>query len=141
MSPDGSQKKRNAAAGAALLGLATALCALMQAYPERLKVPAPVGYVAVAIVALAGLLALANAQGRRDIGRWLAVALLSCMVVPSAWIALGPGRRTCSAAVGAVFGVVSDGTCRGAFGIGALLGCVLVWIALKDALRRGGGRG
>ena len=130
-------RRRQAAAVAALVGLGVALIALMLAYPEGLKVPAPIGYVTAAIFALGGLLALANAFGSRGPRRWLAVALLSCMVVPSAWIAVGPGQRTCSAAVGFVFGLPTDGGCRLAFGIGALFGVAMVLLALRDALAGG----
>jgi hypothetical protein len=137
MSACPEQEKRQAAAGATLVGLGVALFALMSAYPERLKVPAPVGYVTAAILALAGLLAFANAFGSRRIRRWLAVALLSCMVVPSAWIAVGPGQRTCAAAVGLLFGLTTGGACRVAFGIGALIQLALVLVALRYALAGG----
>ncbi len=121
-----------------LVGLGLALLALMLAYPERLNVPAPIGYVAAGIVALGGLLALANAFASGGIRRWCAVALLSCMVVPPAWIAVGPGQRTCSAAVGFLFGFATDSACRVAFGVGALFGAALVLLALKHALAGGG---
>jgi hypothetical protein len=118
-----------------------ALFALMVACPERLKVPAPVGYVTAAILALGGLLALANAFGSRRSRRWLAVVLLSCMVVPSAWIAVGPGQRTCFAAIGFLFGFSTGAACRLTFGVGALVGGALVWMALRDALVGGGKEG
>jgi hypothetical protein len=124
-----------------LVGLGVAMLAFMLAYPERLKVPPPIGYVTAATVALGGLLALANAFGSRGIRRWLAVSLLSCMVVPSAWIALGPGQRTCSAAVGFLFGFPTGGACRLAFGVAALVGVALVLVALKYALAGGGDEG
>lgn len=141
MKMSSAAERRQAAAGAALVALGAALLALMWAYPERLKVPAPVGYVVAAAVALAGLLALANGFRWGGIGRWLAVALLSCMVVPSAWIAVGPGQRTCSAAVGFLFGVTTGGACRLAFGIGALFCAALVLVALRHASARGGNEG
>jgi len=141
MSNHTSHERRQAAAGATLVGLGVVLIALMLAYPERLKVPAPIGYVTAAIFALGGLLAFANAFGSRGIRRWSAVALSSCMVVPSAWIAVGPGQRTCSAAVGFLFGFATGGGCRLAFGIGALVGVALVLLALRYALAGGGGKG
>ena len=133
-SPHTADHKRNAAAGATLLALGLALLALMVAYPERLKVPAPVGYVTAATLAVGGLLAIANAFGSRRTRQWLAVALLSCMVVPPAWIAMGPGQRTCSLGVGLLFGFASGGTCRLAFGIATVFGMVLVLVALRHAL-------
>ena len=124
-----------------MLGLGVGLISLMLAFPDRLKVPAPIGHITASIVILGGLLALANAFGTRGTRRWMAVALLSCMVVPSAWIAVGPGQRTCSAAVGFLFGLPTAGGCRLAFGIGALFGVALVLLALRSAITGGGNEG
>jgi hypothetical protein len=136
-----SQEKLHAAAGATLVSLGVTLFALMLAYPEGLKVPAPIGYMTAATFALGGLLALANSFGRRGIRRWLAVVVLSCMVVPPAWIAVGPGQRTCFAAIGLLSGFETGGACRWVFGIGALLVGALVLVALRYALAGGGDEG
>lgn len=128
---------RRARLGAAVIAIGLLLLALMVAFPERLRVPAPIGYVAAATFVLAGLLALANAFCGRATRAWLAVALLSCMVVPSAWIAFGPGPRTCSFAWGHLAGVTGGGMCRAAFAIAAILGLVVVLLALRHALKAG----
>lgn len=126
---------RRARPGAAVIALGLVLLVLMLAFPERLRVPASIGYVAAATFVLAGLLALANEFCGRATRAWLAVALVSCMVVPSAWIAFGPGPRTCSFAWGHLAGAMGGGMCRGAFGIAAILGLVLVLLALRSALK------
>lgn len=115
-----------------LLGLA--LLVLMMVFPERLRVPAWVGYLAAATFVLAGLLALANAFCGRTARAWLAVALLSCMVVPSIWVAVGPGPRSCSLRIDFWRGVAGESLCRAAFGIGSIFGLVMILMALRHAL-------
>lgn len=124
----------HAKAGIALTALGVALLGLMVAFPERLKVPAAIGYLTAGTLALAGLLALANAYCGRQARDWLAVALLSCMTLPSAWIAFGPGQRTCSARSGLGFHAAGDLVCRAAFGIESVLGVVLLLVAVRRAL-------
>ena len=120
-----------------MVALGLLLLALMAAFPERLKVPPPIGYLAASTFVLAGLLAVANVFCGRKVRAWLAVLLLACMVLPSAWIAVGPGPRSCSFKLGLLFGFTDGGTCRLAFGIGSVLGLVLVFIALRQALTDG----
>lgn len=125
----------NVKAGIALSALGLLLLGLMVAFPARLRVPAPVGYFAAIALFLAGLLALANAYGGRAARAWLAVAVLSCLFVPAAWIAFGPGERKCAIRFDSLFGIAGDAVCRSAFGIGALLGLLLIAIALRQAWR------
>lgn len=122
--------------GCSLIGLGSALFVLMVAFPERLNVPAPIGYLVAATFVLAGFLALANVFLDRRVRNWLAVALLSCMVMPSAWIAVGPGERSCVGGFGGLFRVTEGGECRVAFGIAAVLGLVFIVIAVRHALQR-----
>lgn len=122
--------------GCGLIGLGAVLFVLMVAFPERLNVPAPIGYLVAAAFVLAGFLALANVFLDRRVSNWLAVALLSCMVIPSAWIAVGPGERSCAGSFGGFFYFTEGGACRVAFGIGAVLGLVFIVIAFRYALRR-----
>src|SRR5688572_1244379 len=112
--------------GVALIGLGLALLGLMVAFPERLKVPPPVGYLTAGTFALAGVLALANALWGPRARAWAAVALLSCMVLPSGWISLGPGERTCSISGDFLFGFTGGLTCRIGFGIATVFGIALV---------------
>lgn len=129
--------RRGAVAGAAMICLGLVLFAAMMAFPERLNVPAPVGYLAACTFVLAGALAVANVFCGRAVRAWLAVALLSCMVVPSAWIAIGPGRRSCSVGFGFLSGSAGDGMCRVAFGIGSVFCIAFLLIALRYALNAG----
>lgn len=123
--------------GVALIGVGLVLLGLMVAFPQRLKVPPPIGYLTAGTFVLGGSLALANSFGGHAMRAWLAVALLSCMVVPSAWIAIGPGQRTCSTQVDFLFGVTGGLACRMAFGIASVFGVLLVLVAVRLALRKG----
>lgn len=136
-SADSDPAEPRATPGIALICLGLVLLALMVSFPERLKVPAPVGYLAAGTFVLAGLLALANAFCGRAARAWLAVALLACMVLPSAWIAFGPGPRTCSVRGDFLFGSTGGPVCRTAFGIASVLGIALVLIAVRHARREG----
>ena len=128
---------RRARPGLALVGLGFVLLGLMVAFPERLKVPAPVGYLTAGTLVLAGLLALANSFCGRKSRAWLAVVLLICMVLPAAWIAMGAGPRTCSIRADFLIGSGGGLVCRTAFGIGSVLGLVLVLVAVRYALAKG----
>lgn len=127
--------------GVALIGLGLVLLGLMVAFPDRLNVPPPIGYLTAGTLVLAGLLALANAFCGRIVRAWLAVALLSCMVLPSAWIAFGSGQRTCSSRVDFLFGLTGDLVCRTAFGIASVLGVLLVLLAVRHAVTKGENEG
>jgi hypothetical protein len=120
--------------GGALVVLGLLLLVLMIAFPQRLRVPALVGYLVAATFGLAGLLALANEFCGRGPRAWLAVALLACMVAPAIWIAVFPGERSCSLRIGLLRDAAGDSLCRGAFGVGAVLGLFMLFMALRHAL-------
>jgi hypothetical protein len=126
--------RRRAMPGSALVCVGTVLILLMLAFPERLRVPAFVGYIVAATFVFAGFLALANVFCGPKLRSWLAVALLSLMVVPSIWIAVGPGLRSCSLQIGPTRGAAGEDVCRGAFGIGSVFGLLMLLIALRYAL-------
>ena len=119
-----------------MVSLGVVLHGLMLAFPERLKVPASIGHLASGTFVLAGLLALANVFCSRKVRAWLTVALLTCMLLPAVWISFGAGPRTCSFKLGLLSGGLTDGgACRVAFGVGSVLGLVLVIVALRHAMK------
>ncbi|GAB2524556.1 hypothetical protein [Lysobacter humi (ex Lee et al. 2017)] len=125
-------------AGAALLVLAALFSALVAFQPEGLKAPAWLAYLAAAILALAGTLALARAYGRHMLADGLACAVLGGMLLVGLWIALGPGPRQCVSRIpstGALVSAVSETTCRSAFGFGALLIAGMLALAVRGWLR------
>ncbi len=127
-----SQSKRNRVA--ALLTSAAGLVTAWGIYqqPEKLHAPAWVAYSVCAAFVVAGLILLVREAPGSAAYRWAVVSLMALMVVPPAWIALGPGSRTCYADFLGVGFLSSNITCRLAFGIGALtVGGMLVWAVLE----------
>ena len=120
-------------------GLLTA--AMIYLNPERLHVPAWVGYVVCAAFVFAGLTIMAHEFALRRTHAWLVVACVASLWVPGAWVAFGPGVRKCSVSGPFFSGIGSDLACRGAFGLGAVIvAALLVWIvwrALRQRSRKG----
>lgn len=109
------------------LGLAT----LLFLRPESARVPLFVlGFVCVSLVLLGTAVAVysTTAPGRY---RWVMAVALACLAVIPAWIAIGPGPRNCTSNFSILSSEVS---CRGAFGIGAILLMLMFVVALRQAL-------
>jgi hypothetical protein len=129
--------RRRAIPGGVLVCLGMVLLLLMIVFPERLRVPAFVGYIVAATVVFAGFLALANVYCGPKLRSWLAVVLLSLLVAPSIWIAVGPGQRSCSLQIGPASRAAGESLCRSAFGIGSIFGLLMLVVALRHALAGG----
>lgn len=117
-----------------MLGVGVSLA--IHLHPEQLRVPAWVAYAATASFALAGAALIAGALGAIKLVHWLGVLIVTAMLVPFLWIALGPGPRNCGFSLGFVSGAASDWVCRAGFGTGALLGLVILALMIHQALRR-----
>jgi len=128
--------RQRALQGAALVALGLALLVAMIAFPERLRVPALIGHVVAATFVVAGALALANVFCGQRVRSWLAVTLFTLMAVPSLWISIGPGQRSCSFHVGPLGDTAGEGVCRTAFGVGSVLVLLMLFVALRQALAR-----
>ena len=133
---ESSQRRQRLFGGllAALVGLLTAV--MIYLHPENLNVPAWVAYAACAAFVFAGLTIAAHEFALRRTHAWLAAACTAGLLIPGAWVALGPGARECSV-VSPFFGAAgSDLLCRGVFGVGAaIVAALLVW-AVSRALRQ-----
>lgn len=136
MAQQTGQIERRIGPSVALIGFGLVVLGLMLAFPEHLNVPPLIGYVTAGTLGFAGLLAFANAFCGRMVRAWLAVALLLCMALPSAWIAFGPGHRTCSIRADYLFGFGVSVGCRTAFGIASVFGVMLVLVAVRHALTK-----
>ncbi len=126
-------------AGAALLVLAASLAAAVTLHPAGLKAPLWVAYMAIAVLALAGALALARSRGRHLLADALACAVLGSLLLMGVWVALGPGPRQCVSRIpstGVAVSAVSETACRSAFGVGALLVAGMLVIAVRGLLQR-----
>jgi hypothetical protein len=103
-------------------------------HPEKLHAPAWVAYAMCLAFVVAGLIILVREASASSAYRWAVVSLLVLMAVPPAWIALGPGSRSCSVEFLSVAFLSPDIACRSVFFIGALtLVGMLVWAA-REAL-------
>jgi hypothetical protein len=118
----------------AMVGALTA--ALIYRYPEQLHAPAWVAYTACSAFVFAGLTIIAYESPLRRTHAWLVVACTVALLVPGAWVAVGPGVRECSVSVPFFSTAGSELLCRGAFGLGAfIVAALLVWVVLR-ALRQ-----
>ncbi|WP_298210697.1 hypothetical protein [Acidovorax sp.] len=119
---------------ALLLGVALAV--LINLYPEHLKAPAWIAYLAAGIFSLAGATGIARAYGHHNLADGLICLVLGGMLTMLLWISLGPGPRHCTSSVGGLPFAASEIACRSAFGIGALLVAFMLAIAVSGMCKR-----
>lgn len=130
-----SDRRRHVVAAAVLVATGVGTAALMRAFPERLNVPAAVGYLAAMAFVMAGLLALANAFADARVRAWLVVALLACLISPGLWEAFGPGERWCSSGSLFFFAPARGTACRVAFGVASVVGLLMLAVSVRHAWR------
>lgn len=130
--PELSRRSR-IALGCTLLMLSLSTSTLIHLQPQELSAPAWLAYSAASTFFVAGLLLLAQAAHAGRVRDWLAVSLLLAMGLPAGWVAFGGGKRQCEAALPFL---ESELLCRGAFGIGALLGFGVLILSIRYALTR-----
>ena len=122
--------------GALLIVLGLSVSLAIYLHPQQLRVPAWVAYAATVSFVLGGAALIAGALGAIKLVHWLGVLIVSAMLVPFLWIALGPGPMDCGFSLGFVSGAASDWVCRAGFGTGALLGLVVLGLIIHQAFRR-----
>ncbi|MGN6382033.1 MAG: hypothetical protein ACTHMK_05505 [Dyella sp.] len=121
--------------GFLILLVAGGMSLLVHLHPEKLKAPAWVAYLALGLLAFAGVCIVALALRLNQLTRWLVCVLLGAMAIVPAWIALGPGPRQCTMFSLGARAAVSEVACRGAFGIGATILATMFILAVRGALR------
>ena len=114
------------------VGLGTSAVIFLQ--PQQLRVPAWVAYAATSTFSLAGVALLAGALGARRLVPWLGVLIVVGLLVPGLWATFAPGVQTCAFSFGNTGGQASDWVCRAGFGIGSLLGLVLLILLVRHAV-------
>jgi hypothetical protein len=128
-------------AGAGIAALGAALALLAQVQPQQMRAPAWVVYTCALAFVFAGWIVVARARGHAVLKAWLPVALLACLVAPVAWIAFGSGPRRCGIGVMRpmlrMFSAPPDLLCRIGFGVAAIVGLVLLLLAIRQAVRSG----
>jgi hypothetical protein len=118
---------------AVLAGLVLAVMVWLQ--PGQLRVPAWVVYAVCAVIVFAGLALFASALGHPRAHAWLVAVCLGAMVLPGAWIAIGPGPRFCGFSIGFMGGISPEPLCRAAFGLGTLVVVPMLMLAVRMAIR------
>jgi hypothetical protein len=108
---------------------------LVHLHPEKLRTPAWVAYLALGLLAFAGVCVVVLALRLNQLTRWLVCVLLGAMAIVPAWIALGAGPRQCAMFSLGARGAVSEVACRSAFGIGATILAAMFILAVRGALR------
>ena len=130
-------RKTRLVGGLAAIAAALVIAVMVATHPEELRAPAWVVYVAASAFGFAGLSLVAGLFQAVRLQHWLVVAVTLSMFSVSAWVAFGPGERACSMSIG-MFGMVpADMVCRGAFGIGALLMALILFLTISHAIRSG----
>lgn len=108
---------------------------LVHLHPEKLKAPAWEAYLALGLLAFAGVCVVMLALRLNPLTRWLVCVLLGATAIVPAWIALGSGPRQCAMFSLGARGAVSEVACRSAFGIGATILAAMFILAVRGALR------
>jgi hypothetical protein len=124
-------------AGVAAIALGIVGAAAMYAHPQELRVPAWVGFSAMAAFIAAGCTLIASAREAKRLEAWLGVLTVLALVIPPIWIAIGPGPMNCTVSLPFLTTAAADWMCRGAFGLGATLGLFILILAVRRALRHG----
>ena len=125
-------------AGVAIASLGGVLALLAYAQPQGLRAPSWIVYAAALAFVFAGGIVIARARGLPWLEAWLPVPLLACMVAPVLWIAFGSGPRRCGIALGGALRIAAlrpDLPCRVGFGLAAIVGLVLLLLAIRQAVR------
>lgn len=121
-----------------LVGTITAI--IIFRHPEQLDVPPWVAYAACAVFGFAGLAVIANEFNLRHIHVWLAIASIAVLLVPSGWIAFGPGVHQCVVSLPFFNALGSEFLCRSAFGLGAfIVGVFLIWATWRAVCQQKAG--
>ncbi len=129
--------------GVMLIVLGAGLAVMTHLRPQGLNVPPLIMDALCLAIVSAGVAVLLGASGRPRLRAWAMVACLVTMTAGPAWIALGPGGRTCNAGTSAPLSAavlsgrqkVQGVGCRIAFGFGGLILAGMAVAAVVMAVR------
>jgi hypothetical protein len=130
---DAADLRRRLVSGWVAVVIGLGLATVIWLHPQQLRVPEGVAYAAAAAFVFAGLAILARMGSR--LNAFLAVLTAAGLLVPGAWVAVGPGSRECSFGVPFVQVVLEGAVCRVAFGFGALVVAIAFVALLMRAAR------
>jgi hypothetical protein len=121
--------------GALLIAVGAGISLAIHFHPQQLRAPAWVAYAAAGSFALVGAALIAGAYEAKKLVSWLGVLIVSALLVPFLWVALGPGARECGFSLGFISGAAPELLCRIGFGLGALLGLFILVLIIRQALQ------
>lgn len=129
--------------GVLLIALGGGLAVMSHLRPQGLNVPPVIMDALCLAIFSAGVAVLLGALGRPRLRAWAMVVCLTAMTAGPAWIALGPGGRTCNAGTSVPFSAavlsgreqVQGVGCRIAFGLGGILLAGMAIAATVMAIR------
>ncbi len=139
MSPPPDRRQRLAAALLSF-GLALALAYIARTATAQLRAPTGVVYLAAATYAAAGAALVLQALGHLRAQAGPVFLMGAGMTGIAGWVAFGPGPRRCQASLGGFGFIPPELLCRAAFGIGALLLGLILWLMLRPLVRRQPGK-
>lgn len=119
--------------GAVIAALGAMTVLVIYLHPEKLRAPLRVGLAASSSFGIAGIAVALHPFISARSYRWSMIVLLAVMASIPAWIAFGPGVRTCHSNIPFFTGEYG---CRVAFGIGAVLMLLMLGAAISQAFRR-----
>src|SRR5262245_23077530 len=129
-------KRQRLVTGSLLVLVAAGVSLVIHLHPENLRAPAWVAYAAAGSFGLAGAALIAGAYGAVKAVQWLGVLTVAALLTPALWVSVGPGGRGCTVSFGFLSGAAAEWACRGGFGLGAVLGLVILVLMLRQALGR-----
>ena len=110
--------------------------ALMVYDPAGLRVPLWVAFAAASTFVTGGAALISGAFAARKLEGGFGVLAVLGLLVPGAWIALGPGDHVCTVTLPFLSTAGAEWLCRGAFGLGALLVLAVLVLFGRRVTRR-----
>jgi len=121
----------NLKVGFCVIAVGLFIALLMDAYPEKLSVPSWLGYTVCATISIAGATLVARELNYARAANGLAIVILLCMQLITAWLAFGSGPRQCFVRGPILAGMRPEWLCRGVFGFGAAILATMLLIAIR----------
>jgi len=114
-----SRERFIAGLAAAAMGVITMVVMVLD--PAELRVPFWVAFAAASTFVTAGAALICGAFAATKLEGFFGVLAVLGLLVPSAWIAFGPGDHVCTVTLPFITTAGAEWLCRAAFGLGALL--------------------
>jgi len=127
-------KRQRLVIGLLLIAMGVATAAVIFLQPQQLRVPAWVAYAAVSTFPFGGVALIAGALGAKRLVSWLGIFVVVGLLVPFLWVTFGPGPQEWSVSIGNIGGEASNWVCRIGFGLGSILGLVILVFVIRDAI-------